>query len=454
MGTVLDQPTREVPLSVTTQAATTQSATEAPTTSLPLKSWIFSTDDHLLETSCDFRSRVPAKFADEAPRVVDHEGGDAWLINGTPVPFTFGDAGGRYVLGTQKRPGIRMKLQKELLIGYDFGDEDAEQDQTPAGIRRNQGLVRYAEDFQPGVYDVRARLSDMDADGVWVSVTIPSISFGFAGQRLSMGKDQELGLATVRAYNDWLHEQVAGANPERFVCSAIPWLADPVIGAEEIRKNAARGFTALLFPENPERFGLPSIHSGHWEPMLAACEETGTVLNVHLGTGLQSLRPSSDSPIVVGKSAFSVNSALSAFDLVFSGIPLRYPDIRISFTEGGIDFVPLVYGRLNSLGDEDLLDWKADIRPGEAFLRNFWFAALVDIGAYDFLAKHCPDHMMLETDYPHGDTWWPGSQEYFAERLVNFTDEELSKIALKNAAALYRHEIPNVPTGTIDNRIR
>jgi hypothetical protein len=285
-------------------------------------------------------------------------------------------------------------------------------------------------------------------------VTIPSISFGFAGQRLSLFKDPELGLATVRAYNDWLHEEVAGADPERFVCSQLPWLADPAIGAGEIRANAARGFTAVLFPENPERFGLPSIHSGHWDPMLAACEETGTVLNVHLGTGLQSLRPSSDSPIVVGKSAFSVNSALSAFDLVFSGIPLRYPRIRISFTEGGIDFVPLVYGRLNSLGDEDLLGWKGDIRPGEAFLRNFWFAALVDIGAYDFLAKHCPDHMMLETDYPHGDTWWPGSQEYFAERLVNFTDEELAKIALRNAAALYRHEIPNVPSGTVDNRAR
>jgi predicted TIM-barrel fold metal-dependent hydrolase len=416
----------------------------------PLKSWIFSTDDHILEAKADFAARVPARYADNAPRIVDHNGGDAWLIDGTPVPLTFGDAGGREVLGTSSRPGIRMKLQRDLLDSYQQSSDSngGSEPEDPVTARRNQALVRYAEDFVPGVYDVRARLEDMDQDGVWVTTTIPSISFGFAGQRFSLHKDLDAGLAYAQAYNDWLCEEVAAVYPERFVCSAIPWLADPVAGAAEIRRNAARGFSATLFPENPERFGFPSIHTRHWDPMLAACEETGTVMNIHLGTGLQSLRPSSDSPIVVGKSAFSVNSALSAFDLVFSKIAIRFPEIRISFTEGGIDFVPLVYGRLNSLSEEDLEgSWDADVTPAESFLRNFWFAALLDIGAYDFLAKYAPDHMMLETDYPHGDSWWPRSQEYFAARLENFSDEHLTKIASSNAAALYKHEIPNVPSG-------
>jgi predicted TIM-barrel fold metal-dependent hydrolase len=421
---------------------------------LPLKSWIFSTDDHILEAKADFSQRVPARYAEAAPRIVDHNGGDAWLIDGTPVPLTFGDAGGREVLGTDHRPGIRMKLQRDLLAGYlDDDSDESDSPKDPVTVRRNQALVRYLEDFPPGVYDIPARLEDMTRDGVWVTVTIPSISFGFAGQRFSLYKDPEAGLACVRAYNDWLHDEVAAVNPERFVCSALPWLADPFAAAAEIRRNADRGFSATLFPENPERFGFPSIHTRHWDPMLAACEETGTVLNVHLGTGLQSLRPSSDSPIAVGKSAFSVNSALSAFDLVFSQIAIRYPEIRISFTEGGIDFVPLVYGRLNSLTEEDLEgSWNASLTPAESFLRNFWFAALVDIGAYDFLAKYCPDHMMLETDYPHGDSWWPGSQEYFAPRLENFSDENLKKIAVQNAVALYRHEVPNLPDGAVDGR--
>jgi predicted TIM-barrel fold metal-dependent hydrolase len=420
---------------------------------LPLKSWIFSADDHILEATADFASRVPDRYQDSAPRIVDFEGGDAWLIDGKPVPLTFGDAGGRNVLGTDNRPDIRMRLQRDLVGGYLDGDGATEAVIDPTNERRNRGRVRYAEDYVPGVYDVRARLADMDRDGVWATVTIPSISFGFAGQRFSQYKDPDAGLACVRAYNDWLHDEVAGVSPERIVCSALPWLADPVAGAAEIRRNAARGFTATLYPENPERFGFPSIHTRHWDPFLAACEETGTVLNIHLGTGLQATRPSSDSPLPVGKAAFSVNPVLAAFDLVFSQIAIRFPDIRVAFTEGGIDFVPLVYGRLESMPAEDLAgSWDADLTPAESFLRNFWFAALVDIGAYDFLAANCPDHMMLETDYPHGETSWPRSQEFFAPRLRAFSEQDLKKIAYQNAAALYNHPVPNIPSGAVDAR--
>ena len=430
---------------------------------LPLGSWVFSADDHFLEVLCDFRSRVPAKFVDDAPRVEQVDGGDAWILEGKPVPITFGDAGGRHMLGTNQRPHFRMRLRgarASLGEGYRLDDDcrledSADTDLSQASIRqrRNQGLVRVWEDFEPSVYDVKARLVDMDRDAVWVTVTIPSISFGFAGQALSMFKDSELGLASVRAYNDWLSEEVSGTNPERFVCSAVPWLADPAIGAEEIRVNAGRGFKATLFPENPERFGFPSIHTRHWDPFFAACEETGTVLNIHLGTGLKSQQPSSDSPLPVAKAAFAVNPALSSFDWVFSQIPVRFPKLRMAFTEGGIDFVPLVYGRLQSIPREEYdLWWDSPDTPAEVFLRNFWFSALFDIGAYEFLARHCPDHVLLETDYPHGETPWPRSQEHFAQRLQTLSGGDREKMAMTNGLALYRHEVPNLPSAAVDRR--
>src|SRR5262249_29419618 len=111
--------------------------------------------------------------------------------------------------------------------------------------RLDRGFVRITEDFRPGVYDVHARIRDMDPDGIWASVLIPSITFGFAGQRFSLMKDTDAGLACVQAYNDWLAEEVAGAYPERLICSQIPWLGDPAIGAREVRRNADRGFTAV-----------------------------------------------------------------------------------------------------------------------------------------------------------------------------------------------------------------
>jgi len=41
-----------------------------------------------------------------------------------------------------------------------------------------------------------------------------------------------------------------------------------------VRRNAERGFTAVTFSEAPHMLGLPSLHSGHWDPLMAACEET------------------------------------------------------------------------------------------------------------------------------------------------------------------------------------
>ena len=65
-----------------------------------------------------------------------------------------------------------------------------------------------------------------------------------------------------------------GTHPGRIIPCQVPWLLDPELGAAEIRRNAARGFRAVTFPELPERLGLPSLHTGYWEPFVAACAET------------------------------------------------------------------------------------------------------------------------------------------------------------------------------------
>ena len=57
----------------------------------------------------------------------------------------------------------------------------------------------------------------------------------------------------------------------------ITFLGDAELGAEEIRRNAARGFTAVTLPEQPHRIGMEPIFSDWWEPIIAACAETDTV---------------------------------------------------------------------------------------------------------------------------------------------------------------------------------
>jgi hypothetical protein len=87
---------------------------------------------------------------------------------------------------------------------------------------------------------------------------------------------------------------------------------------------------------------------------------------------------------------------------------------------------------------------KTDLSPVDVIHRNFWFCTIDDpstLGARDRIGI---DHIMLEVDYPHADSTWPDSQRYFTERLASVPLDEARKIAYENAAALYRHPLPEV----------
>ena len=44
---------------------------------------------------------------------------------------------------------------------------------------------------------------------------------------------------------------------------------------KEIHRVAAKGAKCVTFPDLPDRLGLPSVHSDHWDPVLSAMEDTG-----------------------------------------------------------------------------------------------------------------------------------------------------------------------------------
>ena len=79
-------------------------------------------------------------------------------------------------------------------------------------------------------------------------------------------------------------EEWCGEKPGRMIPSQLPIWSDPQVAADEVRKNAARGFKAITFSEGPHLLGYPSLHTGYWDPLMKACEETGTVICLHVGS--------------------------------------------------------------------------------------------------------------------------------------------------------------------------
>jgi len=373
---------------------------------------VISVDDHLVEPPDLFDGRLPRALADRAPRVVeDHAGNQAWLFEGRRYP----NVGLNAVVGRPRQ---------------EWSMEPARFDQ----MRR-------------GCFDIEARVADMDRDGVWASLCFPSLVAGFCGAMFLRASDPALGLACLRAWNDWHLEVWAGSHPDRIIPLQLPWLADVALAAAEVRANAARGFRAVSFPEFPAQLGLPSIFSGHWDPFFAACEETATVVCLHTGASAWAPLPSPDPPFELLPTLFPVNALVAAAEWVWSGVPVRFPALAVALSEGGMGWVPMLVDRLDYVVDHsasasDGSGWSAPLRPSEVLRRNFWFCTLDDPSVVAVLDVIGVDHVMVESDYPHADSTWPDTQQTVARCFGALPEPELRLVAAENAARLFRHPLP------------
>jgi predicted TIM-barrel fold metal-dependent hydrolase len=302
------------------------------------------------------------------------------------------------------------------------------------------------DEMRRGAWDIDARVHDMDLNGVYASLNFPSSLAGFAGQRYQLGvSDPELALAVVRAANDWHHDEWAGTYPDRIIPCQVPWLLDPEVAAGEVRANAARGFRAITFPELPERLGLPSLHTGYWDPLMAACEETGTVVCLHVGSSSSAPTTSSDAPPDTIGVLFFGWAMFAAVDWLYSRLPVRFPGLRVCLSEGGTGWVAGLLDRLDHVQRYQHMygTWEGiDLTPAEVLQRNFWFCAVDDPSAWALRHRIGVDRIMLESDYPHPDSNWPNTQAVFQEQLRDVPPAESMRISWQNASELFRHAVP------------
>jgi predicted TIM-barrel fold metal-dependent hydrolase len=370
---------------------------------------IVSVDDHLIEPANMFDAHVPARYADQAPRLTEDENGkQSWEFEGE-------------------------KLQTTTAINAVVGWPKEEWGFDPSS---------FAE-MRPGTYNVDERVRDMNVNGCLASMCFPTFP-GFSGRGFQDAKDKDLALVMLKAYNDWHIDEFCASHPGRFMPLAIPpaWDIDALV--EEVHRIARKGFLAITMPELPHVQGLPSYHSDHWDPFFTALCDEGLLMCLHIGQGFSAINMAPDGGYDNLMIIATQVSVLAAQDMLWGPAMRKYPDLKVAWSEGGIGWIPFYLDR----ADRHYTNQKWTRQdfggklPSEVFRDHSLVCYITDPTSLKLRQEIGIDIIAFEVDYPHSDCLWPDAPEVLLGELnaAGATDEEIDKISWENAARFFDYD--------------
>jgi predicted TIM-barrel fold metal-dependent hydrolase len=385
---------------------------------------IISVDDHVIEPPNVWQDRLPSKYADVGPRIVRAPMKQVSFVGGFFKPEMGEPGTGEdvdwWLYEDLKRPLIRL----DAAAGH------------PRDEIKVQGTTY--DWMRPGSYQVKPRLEDMDVNHIESSLCFPTFP-RFCGQTFTEAKDRDLADLCVKAYNDWMVDEWCGDSDGRLIPLTITQLWDASLAGKEVRRNAARGVRAVCFSEIPPFLGLPSVHDAdnYWDPFFAACSETGTVINMHIGSSSKMPSTSSDAPAAVGSTLTFANACYSLVDWLMSGVFNRFPDLVIAYSEGQIGWIPYALERADNTWKFHSSWTDADEKipePPSTYYKGRVFGCFTnDVHGVESIEQVGEDNICFETDYPHTDTTWPFVQQEVDRMTAGLTDEQRYKVLRGNA---------------------
>ena len=367
---------------------------------------ILDADAHVNEPPDTWQSRVPAKLRDRAPKVVSGEHGDRW---------SFDDGKVMRAVGLTATAGLSYPQF------------------APSGITY--------ESMRPGSFDPKARLADLDADGIWLQILYPSVTLG--GAKV-YGADRELQLACVQAYNDWIAE-FCEAGEGRLVAQAVlptTGVDDAIAEAERALGLGHRGVIISAFPSGS--LDASPDDDRFW----AFAQEADVPVAVHIGSfmkGPGATPPPLDSLAfmgVAGSSKAGAHTIPVVCDLIFSGIFERFTSLKLLLVEANIGWIPTLLEQVDDMylryrwftnGVEQM-----PTMPSRTFHRNFWATFMVDTVGIELRHRMNIDHLMWSTDYPHTGTDWPNNRVSIERNFRGVERSTVKKMLHDNCRTLYK----------------
>ena len=127
---------------------------------------------------------------------------------------------------------------------------------------------------------------------------------------------------------------------------------------------------------------------------------------LHTGASGWAPLPSPDPPFELFPTLFPVNALLAAAEWLWSGVPLRFPDLAVAMSEGGIGWVPMLHrpGRLRAralgLGHREHRPGRRSCAPARCCAATSGSAPSTTRRSIELRHRIGVDHIMVESDYP------------------------------------------------------
>lgn len=313
--------------------------------------------------------------------------------------------------------------------------------QRGLGPEQSAGMMDLANRNYPaagraGHTDPKARLEDLDTDGIDASVMYCEVS---AFRYLYMLK--EGNREATRAFNQTMSD-FASIAPDRMIVSYQIPIHDIEGAVREVEWVAAQGGKSLQLPVFPAELGLPDYWDARYDPLWRTIEETGLPCCLHIGLntqleGLAQRDPTPQKGIFVGAVALSTAEPLGMF--IMGGVFERFPKLKIVFVEPGLGWVSWWLYIADDLKVRQGYDFPAISElPSHYFRQNVSLTFIDEPNAYRQAKEQLGvENIMWSSDYPHPVSSWPRSRQIVDEMFDGIPPSDRHKIVCGNAERVW-----------------
>ncbi len=303
-------------------------------------------------------------------------------------------------------------------------------------------------------YDPAARDAALDAEGVAGEVIFPDAdvlgggaSAPFSAGLQSSGElDGELVMAGARAHNRWLAELCSESPERRCGVATVPILHDIPAALVEMQRVADAGLRAMMIPT---LWGSkPAYHDPVYEPIWAAAEDLGLVVNIHSGGASKDILPGPGLVPIYATEAWWW-AARPLWVLLWSGVFDRHPGLRLAITEDGAWWLADIVERM----DEKWVGGHNTRKFGTLFRDAIARRPSEYLGTNVFLGASTPSRAEIATrhrigvrtllwgnDFPHPEGTWPHTRRSIRDVFADVPTDETAQMLGSTTAEVYRFD--------------